>query len=218
MTGAVSGVPAEAIEAAARAIYHHDVRLSRPRSYDRWGIALPHHQEACRDEARAALAAALPALREGIAAEVLAPVREVEDRWSSDMNLHAASPYDILDDFQRALSGPVQAAEEVHAYAAAGYLVCGQQTGGNISRVDGYEGPAHRGTTVDADVTCRECRAWLDDMARVAAEEVGGEVRTSGKCATCGEEVYLTVSGPWRHVERDHAHDATPTPTNGVTP
>lgn len=29
-------------------------------------------------------------------------------------------------------------------------------------------------------------------------------------CGICGEPVYLTVSGAWRHVERDYAHDAAP--------
>ena len=29
-------------------------------------------------------------------------------------------------------------------------------------------------------------------------------------CAECGHPVYLTVSGVWRHVERDYAHPASP--------
>lgn len=34
-------------------------------------------------------------------------------------------------------------------------------------------------------------------------------------CVTCGEPVYLTVSGAWRHAERDYAHDAAPVRENG---
>lgn len=45
----------------------------------------------------------------------------------------------------------------VHSYAAAGFAICGVQTGGAISRHDGYNGPAHRTTADDRLVTCKDC-------------------------------------------------------------
>lgn len=46
----------------------------------------------------------------------------------------------------------------VHAYGAAGFTVCGKQTGGPISRHDGYDGPVLETTFFDEWVTCPECR------------------------------------------------------------
>jgi hypothetical protein len=55
---------------------------------------------------------------------------------------------------------------DVHAYGAAGYTVCGQETGGAISRADGYyRGPRARTTSVDALVTCTACMEILEDLA-----------------------------------------------------
>ena len=45
----------------------------------------------------------------------------------------------------------------IHAYAAAGFVVCGLETGGAISRHDGYRGPRLRTTSNDAEVTCPKC-------------------------------------------------------------
>lgn len=55
-------------------------------------------------------------------------------------------------------------------------------------------------------------------LARITSETTereGGSSYPMPPCATCGEPVYLTVSGPWRHVERDYAHAATPDRENG---
>lgn len=53
--------------------------------------------------------------------------------------------------------------EVVHAYAAAGFVVCGLETGGAISRHDGYTGPRLRTTADDIKVTCPGCAAKLKD-------------------------------------------------------
>lgn len=59
----------------------------------------------------------------------------------------------------------------------------------------------------------------LDDLGAVLrAAATGRESRSSyptPPCETCGEPVYLTVSGAWRHVERDYAHEAAPRRENG---
>ena len=47
----------------------------------------------------------------------------------------------------------------IHAYGAAGFVGCGLQTGGPISRHDGYTGPRLVTTTNDSAVTCPDCRA-----------------------------------------------------------
>lgn len=51
--------------------------------------------------------------------------------------------------------------DAVHAYAAAGVTCCGRETGGPISRHDGYKGPRLRTTVNDSRVTCADCQEWL---------------------------------------------------------
>lgn len=60
-----------------------------------------------------------------------------------------------------------QAPAAVHAYAAAGITCCLRETGGPISRHDGYKGPRLRTTSNDSLVTCTDCQEWL----RAAAGE-----------------------------------------------
>lgn len=49
----------------------------------------------------------------------------------------------------------------VHAYAAAGFTMCGLETGGPISRHDGYVGPRLVTTVHDVLVTCEQCNAEI---------------------------------------------------------
>lgn len=81
-------------------------------------------------------------------------------------------------------------------------------------------------TTIAVEKTMGEINAALEaaraeivrlgaalERARRAMSDLTDTLETHGPtppCATCGEPVYLTVSGPWRHVERDYAHAATP--------
>lgn len=53
---------------------------------------------------------------------------------------------------------------EVHMYGAAGFTSCGLETGGGISRHDGYAGPRRRTTTMPWRVTCPNCRAKEGDQ------------------------------------------------------
>lgn len=46
----------------------------------------------------------------------------------------------------------------VHAYGAAGFTACGMETGGPISRHDGYTGPQLETTTNARRVTCLFCK------------------------------------------------------------
>lgn len=56
-------------------------------------------------------------------------------------------------------AGLAEQPEIVHDYAAAGYTVCGLETGGGISRgIRGYDGPRPRTTTAPSAVTCPACR------------------------------------------------------------
>lgn len=108
MTAAVSGVPAEAI---ARAMY--DSMRDRMHFPTDWDGAPEPLRQSYRDMA----SAALPALREQIAAEVLGPVRDAVAAHEMALPTrrtdaaHAVS--DVLLDLRRvlALSAPVQAAE-----------------------------------------------------------------------------------------------------------
>lgn len=54
--------------------------------------------------------------------------------------------------------------EPMHLYGAAGYLACGRETGGAISRQDGYTGPLRNSTTVEERVTCPECREFITQL------------------------------------------------------
>lgn len=68
------------------------------------------------------------------------------------------APGPRLDEIQAI---PAEAVEAVHAYAAAGFVVCGQQTGGAISAAGGYSGPKLLTTADDSQVTCATCKALL---------------------------------------------------------
>lgn len=82
----VGDVPEAAVEAAAKALY-----ASRSgRSFSTWAIAPRSIKYAIRRQARETLLAAYPVLREGIAAEVLAPIEALARegyafvRWYGD--------------------------------------------------------------------------------------------------------------------------------------
>lgn len=102
----VERVPAEAVEAAVESIVR-EMRRRNPNALD------TDRYSAARDY----VAAALPLLREGIAAEVLGPVRELLAVWD-EMAAHHGSPAarvnigNHADSLRAALSAPVQAAGE----------------------------------------------------------------------------------------------------------
>lgn len=49
-----------------------------------------------------------------------------------------------------------------------------------------------------------------DDLLRIAAKvPIPSASYPTPPCQICSEPIYFTVSGIWRHVETDYAHDPT---------
>lgn len=101
MSAGVSPVPDEAVEAMARVLWEQ--------SSSEYDYAWEPNAETYRNQAREVLAAALPFLREGIAAEVLGPVRELVREWG-EMQTEDINQYALWQRL-KTLSAPVQAAE-----------------------------------------------------------------------------------------------------------
>lgn len=169
MSAGVSPVPDEAVE-ATRAIAAVLATWGVRSRHGEWTDAETQHRAA-----RDALAAALPFLREGIAAEVLRPVRELAEvqTWIHD----SEGAHDIVyrDDLRAALSAPVQAAEPepepVHeavevARSATDLAV---RYGVALTAIAGHLADGTHGGIMRARLVIAE----LDDTQ--AAEEAGGE-------------------------------------------
>ena len=83
---------------------------------------------------------------------------DVEANWLGRLDDRDRAEYRRLTRAALEAAAPYVLAGPVHAYAAAGFAVCGLETGGAISRHDGYDGPARLMTTDDRFVTCEGCR------------------------------------------------------------
>jgi hypothetical protein len=160
MTEQTPAVNDEAVEQIARSIYEADRMAFRE-----WFLIaadFPATADRYRFMARAALTAALPFLSQ-----------QVDPREQIARAIQAAKPKHITRDYtpvdqaydhaaRVARETPLtRGGDEIHAYGAAGYLVCGLETGGGISRHDGYTGPRRQSTTDDSRVTCPDCLAAL---------------------------------------------------------